>query len=378
MLTAGAVRVLGRFLADAPDVHSETVQNLLPQLLTVGIPGEPAACGVSFLLPALLMWTSSSNSQQQHWVAALLAEDQGLAELGRYTASIAAAAAGSGGVNDGRNSTGALEQSTAVEEGLLGTACQVLQQVLSSLPTATAQPSQRQYKQQALQTLVPVLDSVCKWANTCIPLQHCRPGAPAAVALGLLQAMSRVPWRLPVLLAAASFTGRLLVLLRALQSAGLAAGPSAASSAAQPTLSADVISSAGQLLCWGCAAGWSCQLMQVLQDGLQQESDQEGPNDTLLSNLLQEGIQMDMFESIMSWMEPIWEDAELGELWDVCLDTAADLLLEDFPPGLQDVFHSAAWVVAAKQNGSSYGCTSTVMVAHVELQMLLKAVGTIG
>ncbi|WIA32050.1 hypothetical protein OEZ86_002902 [Tetradesmus obliquus] len=76
LLAVGAVRVLGRFLADVPDAHQESLQKLLPQLLVLTIPGQDqglsGSSAVCFLLPALLCWTAPSNDSQQQWAAVLL------------------------------------------------------------------------------------------------------------------------------------------------------------------------------------------------------------------------------------------------------------------------------------------------------------------
>jgi hypothetical protein len=45
LLVVGAVRLLGRFLADAPEAHEEVVQRLLPALLTLQVPDQPLTSG---------------------------------------------------------------------------------------------------------------------------------------------------------------------------------------------------------------------------------------------------------------------------------------------------------------------------------------------
>jgi hypothetical protein len=83
LIIVAAVRLLGSFLAEAPDMHASEVRRLLPRLLAMqatstGGSGSssgsgsatateraPPASWITFLLPAMLQWTAPHNPQQQ-------------------------------------------------------------------------------------------------------------------------------------------------------------------------------------------------------------------------------------------------------------------------------------------------------------------------
>eukprot|EP00775_Hariotina_reticulata_P005220 gene5220-5457_t len=60
LLVVGAVRLLGRFLADAPEAHEEAVQRLLPALLQLQVPHQPltSATVLEEQLTAQKVWQS--------------------------------------------------------------------------------------------------------------------------------------------------------------------------------------------------------------------------------------------------------------------------------------------------------------------------------
>jgi hypothetical protein len=386
LLTLGAVRVLGRFLADVPDAHQEALRKLLPQLLALRMRGQDgadqgsnASSAVCFLLPALLCWTAPSNASQQ-WTAVLLAPGGGcLQALAGFAGGAAAAAAALAGSLDaagqlitsrGSSNSGALDELLSVESQL-GTACQVMHQLLASIPAARTQQQQQQQgaglgdlHEQHLQPLALLLQQLGSWASVRHKQQQLQQtvdkgssASPAAVstAAACLQSLQTLWLELPVLLPAAALTGHLLSLL--------AAKPADAGKERAGAL----------LLAWGCEAGWSYQLLDTWQ-----QPDRAARVDT------RHGLQ-----ELLMQLQDAWLSADLGEVWDACLSVAADLLVEGQCSSLLNMLAGAAWLqeaaqaVAAmdatvadgrRQQLEADAVTRVVLEDNMALQLLARAV----
>jgi hypothetical protein len=387
LLTLGAVRVLGRFLADVPDAHQEALRKLLPQLLALHMPGQDdkdqgsfASSAVCFLLPALLCWTAPSNASQQQWTAVLLAPGSGcLQALAGFAGAAAAAAAALAGslaaaghfVAPGCSSSGALDELRSVESQL-GTACQVLHQLLASLAAARTQQQQQQrgggpieLQEEHLQPLTLVLQQLGSWAAVRHKQQQeqqqqvvDQASTTYSAAAAFLQSAQAVWLELPVLLPAAALTGQLLTLL------------------------ADTPADAGRghhgavLLAWGCEAGWSYHLLDMWQ----QQEHAAGANIRRGSSALHE---------LLMQLQDAWLSADLDEAWDACLSVAAELLVEGRCSSLLQMLAGAAWMkeaahavaemdasVAASRSQQSEAAAVTHMVLedNTALQLLARAV----
>jgi hypothetical protein len=362
LLSVGAVRVLGRFLADVPEAHQEVLQKLLPQLLALNVSGSHqeqgvrAGSAVCFLLPALLCWTAPSSSSQQQWAAVLLAPGNGcLQRLASFAGDAAAAAAGLAGklaasgelaLGSGSGSSssgGALDEMRSVESQL-GTACQVLQQLLASLPAARSRQQQQQQQQnmppvslqeEHYQELTPLLQQLGSWGLVRCQQQQQEQEqqtdrkarslgpAPVSAAAEFLQSQLAVCLELPVVLPAAALAGQLLALLTA-SSAGTHSNRNGA-----------------QLVAWGCESGWSYQLCNAWQQ--QQQRQQQGAAGA---------ARMD-YSRALDWLllqlQDAWLSAELSEVWDYCLSQAAELLVEGRCGSMLQVLAGAAWMKEAAQ-----------------------------
>lgn len=401
-LVVGAVRLLGRFLADVPDVHAAAVRKLLPRLLLPQ--GKSAAAAVhgaitqadsaptqqqqqqqdsgsgvfgglpepvvSFLLPAMLAWTSQHSTHHQDWVSFLLQPDSGcVTALAACAAQMAAAASGArAAVNSSREGgcggsdcDGAVD---AVAEGevQLGSVCQVLYQLLSSQEVLLSARAQQQPGQQrgALPALLPaqrdslaaVLDRLCSWA--CGVWQQeaeiVHEGAaqltdePAAAARAVLLRLqshqhSTGGVQLSTLMPAAGLAGQVL---------GMGVETASAASAAQ-------------LLCWGCQVGWCVQLTAAAS---QQEA--SGQQQVLADE-----------QAVVQHMLQVWEVAELEEVWEACLQSAAELLTQHGPGSVFGrALRTAAsgwWLKHAKQ-AAGEDAAAAVVDASMGLQLLLQAV----
>lgn len=350
-LIVGAVRLLGRFLADAPDAHEAAVRTLLPRLLTssptstdgsaaatadtatdiaagVAVTGADTASSegqqngdaaggggvllpvpvISFLLPAMLTWTSKHSSNHQEWVSFMLGADSGcLNALATYAQDVAAAAAAAGAVAlDAKGSIGfGGSDSLRAAEVQLGSVCQVLYQLLSGRSVLLSARAQQAKQQQAvLPALTPaqkaalaaVLQGLCSWSvgRLCGMQQSAQlvqGSAAASAAQSVLGKLSNSGLQLPTLLPAAALSGQLL---------GLVAFPAGPATAA---------AEAAELLCWGCEVGWYVQLSVACQ---QQEGASGVP---CMLGMMQQTLQ-------------VWEVAELDEVWEACLQRAAELLTQ--------------------------------------------------
>jgi hypothetical protein len=344
LIIVAAVRLLGSFLAEAPDMHASEVRRLLPRLLAMqatstGGSGSssgsgsatateraPPASWITFLLPAMLQWTAPHNPQQQQWVACMLDPSSGcLAALAAAVTTAAAGAAAAAAAAAGDGSGGAAAPAAAAEEdrhGLqaaemqLGTACQVLAQLLSSVRTvlragastqrhAHASASQAAagrpggvlgLGQQQQQLLAAALQPICSWAGV-RQHQHERAlqdntvaAAAAAVALHQLAGLQQVGLELSVLLRVAALAGQLLL--------------TCAQPQLGPALPAGTAAAAAALLCWGCCGGWCYRVAAAAGRG--------AGGARLLRELGEE-----------------WDAAELEEVWEACLMAAAELLVGD-------------------------------------------------
>jgi len=405
-LVVGAVRLLGRFLADAPDMHAAAVRELLPRLLQLqdsGNAGVPAAAErvspegaagrsvslevVSFLLPAMLSWTSKHSDQHQQWVEFMLSPSSGcLDALAAYAVHATTAAASASAARapapaaavSSSSSGGVVNDDAGEAGGHLGSVCQVLFQLLSGravLLSARAQQHKQQQQQQpaaapcALPALQPaqaaalsaVLQGLCSWSvEQCQrrqqeqqqqgPPQASVPQAIAA-AEAVLLGLQRMGLQLSTLLPAAALTGQVLELV------GTPAGGAPAGAAA------------AKLLCWGCEVGWSLQLLGAYQ----QSSAAAGSCLAMPRVVLQQLLQ-------------VWEVAELDELWEACLLITAGLLTQLGPGSglhhvLADAGGSGGWLSAAMQGVSVQGpksdaveAAAAVVDASTSLQLLLQAV----
>jgi hypothetical protein len=400
LLTLGAVRVLGRFLADVPDAHQEALRKLLPQLLALHMLGQEgqnvndqgafASGAVCFLLPALLCWTAPSNGSQQQWTAVLLAPGSGCLQAlaGFASGAVAAAAALAGslaaagqlvtsGSSSSRSSSssGALDELRSVESQL-GTACQVLHQLLASLPAARSQQQQQQQgmgptdlREEHLQQLTLLLQQLGSWAavrhnqqqqqqqQLAVDEASTTTSAAVSTAAAFLQSVQTVWLELPVLLPAAALTGQLLTLL-----------------AAKPVADAGREYGGATLLAWGCEAGWSYQLLNMSQ----QQEQYAGGSFRRGSSGLQE---------LLMQLQDAWMSADLGEVWDACLSAGADLLVEGQCSSLLQVLAGAAWmqeaahtvaamdasVAAGRSQQLAAAVTQTVLEDNMALQLLARA-----
>lgn len=402
-LVVGAVRLLGRFLADAPDAHEDAVKKLLPRLLLpqgsadATVSGSHAAVHgqqqrqqdqgteaegrgasvlpvpvVSFLLPAMLTWTSRHSSHHQDWASFMCRPDNGCvnalaAYLQQSAAAAAAAAAGtSSGMGDG---SGTDVRDAEVQ---LGSVCKLLYQLLSGhsvlLSARAQQPKQQQGALPALQAthkeaLLEALQSLCAWSaararevqqSAQLTQQHLQAGQlPHAVAAAeaVLGRLHGAALQLPTLLPAAALVGQLLAVVEV-----------AASDAA----------AAAELLCWGCEVGWSVQLLAAYQQEAVSSS-RSGQTSAVLQHMLQ-----------------VWEVAELEEVWEACLQSMAELLTQHGSGSVFGRVLSSArgdgWLENAMQGwqesgaeqapggGAAASAAAAVVEASMGLRLLLQAV----
>lgn len=398
-LIVGAVRLLGRFLADAPDMHAAAVRELLPCLLQLKHSGNaevPAAAErvsaegvagigsmplqvVSFLLPAMLSWTSKHSDQHQQWVEFMLSASSGcldaLAAYAVHATAAAGAPAPAAGSSSSISSTG-IDDDAGEAGSHLGSVCQVLFQLLSGRAVLLSARAQQHKQQQqpaaapcALPALQPaqaaalsaVLQGLSSWSvGQCQrrqQVQQQQQGSPQAsvpqaiaAAEAVLLGLQAMGLQLSTLLPAAALTGQLLELVEPPPAGGGGAGAAAA-----------------KLLCWGCEVGWSLQLLAAYQ-----QSSAAGGS-FLPRVVLQQLLQ-------------VWEVAELEELWEACLLISAGLLTQLGPGSglhhvLADARGSGGWLSAAMQGLSVQGPTSdageaaaAVVDASTSLQLLLQAV----
>jgi hypothetical protein len=385
LLTLGAVRVLGRFLADVPDAHQDALRKLLPQLLALNVPGQEKEAGVldssavCFLLPALLCWTAPSSAGQQHWAAVLLAPGNGcLLRLAGFAGGAAAAAVKLAG---SLAAAGQLVQgSSAVDElrsleSQLGMACQVLHQLLASLPAARARQQQQQstapteLQEEHLQALAPLLQQLTSWAavrsqqqqqqqQQATPKGSCNWPAAVGAAVVSMRSLQAASLELPVVLPAAAVAGQLLALL--------AARPASTGSQHAGIL----------LLAWGCEAGWIYQLCSAWQQQQQLAGTASMHGSRDLGGLL---VQL----------QDVWLNADLSETWDACLSHAAELVVEGKSGSLLQLLAEAAWMKEAAQAVAAVdamatsghqqltevvAATQVVLEDNMALQLLARAV----
>lgn len=352
LLTVGAVRVLGRFLADAPDVHQDLVRKLLPRLLAVQVPGEPLVSGVSFLLPALLSWTHSSSARQLQWVDVMLQDDgRCLSALADFIVQLTMAAQSAGS-----SSADVLAETDA----RLGTACLVLQQLLSTLPAAVAVQqtkaqaisAERSALQQSstaaaglpvrsLQALMPVLQDLSSWGCGRMQQQQQKQRlhstSAETAAAEFLQSLQAVGLDLGIILSAAAVTGHLLLLA------------SGVDDIAAPGTNPGHLEAAGKLLSWGCEAGWSNYVLNKWR-GSHQGSD----------------ITPETVDQLLERASTLLDIHELEELWEACLSSTAELVLTKSAMHILGPLRSALWTRHASQHESEAAAT-------VGFQLLLQA-----
>lgn len=390
LLTIGAVRVLGRFLADAPDAHEEAVRKLLPRLLALQTPGEGplSSSGVCFLLPALLSWTSSSSPSHRQWVDVLLDARTGclqvLTAFAREAAATATGLASMAGAAQFPSSSSSSGGCTSDAECLLlelqsvesrlGTACLVLHQLLSSLPAARAwqqgitgssRAAEQQRAQDAyMQPFAVLLRQLGSWAALRIKQHQQRQqqggviaveGPPAVrAAAAFVSSLEAVQVELPVLLPAAALAGQLLV-----QLAGRAAG-------AGPSMGTCNEDAAAQLQCWGCEAGWSYNLLEAWQEEVAQQAAPHVRHRKL------------DWEALLGQLRDAWLGADLATVWDACLTSAAELLVERLCDSMGHGLLDAAWVreavqAAAADQDRQSAAARALVENSMALQLLVKA-----
>jgi hypothetical protein len=269
------------------------------------------------------------------------------------------------------SSSNAVDELRSVESQL-GTACQVLHQLLASLPAARTQQQQRggvpiELQKEHLQPLTLLLQQLGNWAavrqkqqqeQQAVDQASTTYSAALSTAAAFLQSAQTVWLELPVLLPAAALTGQLLKLL------------------------ADRPADAGRLYCgaillaWGCETGWSYQQLNMWQ----QQEHAAGANIRLGSSALQE---------LLMQLQDVWLSADLGEAWDACLSVGADLLVEGRCSSLLQMLAGAAWMkeaahavavmdasVAASRSQQSEAAAVTHMMLedNTALQLLARAV----
>lgn len=405
-LTLGAVRLLGRFLSDAPGAHEGAVQQLLPHLLKQqgpavaaagggggnttqqradGVDGELVAPVVSFLLPAMLMWTCKHHSSYQQWVELMLAPESGcLTALAHYITAMAAAAAATAlGVGRGSSSSAGSGDGSGsgVDEGSeaqLGRACQVLFQLLSSRAvvlsarsgsssggakrkqTASVPPTPPAFDSAQAAALADALQNLCSWSATrhkqLVPLLKQQQQVQSAsqlsqpllaAAQGVLTGVQGIGLALPTLLPAAALVGQLL---------GLAEVNSSPTAAA-------AVAAAAELLNWGCHVGWCVQLLVAASAADAAAQSDCGSAPVLLLEQQQQQLEL-------------WEVAELEEVWDACLLSAAELLTQH---GAGSVFGRVlaardGWLSQAAAADAAAAAAAVVVVEDSpSLQLLLQA-----
>ncbi|KAF8071112.1 hypothetical protein HT031_001194 [Scenedesmus sp. PABB004] len=363
LLALGGARALARFLADAPGAHQDALAPLLPALLRLALPGDGGApAGTGFLLPALLSWTAPSSEAAQHWAGVLLAPGGGCLEAlcgfaAAQAAAAAAATAAAAGAGAGADSAGA-EQHAA--EARLGPACQVLLQLLASVPAGLA-PQQAAARLQDGQLAAPaqLLRALAAWGGVRraqAAAAAAAAGAPAsgddavAAAGGALAALVRARVGLASLLPAAALAGLLLLQLGAARCAPLA--PADADGAAA-------------LLAWGCEAGWSCQLVAAARElAAGAPGAAPPPLGTVAAAAAAAALEA-------------WADAELGDAWDACLSATAELLVERLPPAaaLAGALRGAPWAAPGAGGG---GAAGEVLASTAGLQLLRGALAGAG
>jgi hypothetical protein len=356
LIILAAARLLGRFLTDAPELHSDQVRKLLPQLLALQDGGPAAAAEqqqlpvpvVSFMLAAMVMWTSQHSPQHEQWVAFMMDPAsrclQSVAGLaGQAAAASAAAAAAPLHGSSGGDTAAALLQAA---EAQLGTACQVLQQLLASVPAVLAHAGSSNTKQQqsgvlGLQeqqsaALAAALEHICAWASV-RQQQHQASTAPAVEA-NLLASLAATGLELSVLLPAAALAGQLL-------QRGVVREASAGGAA--------------RLLVWGCHMGWCFKLASAAGRG--------------------GGAGGGGTQALLVELAEVWELADLDELWDAALLAAADAVAARGPAGacVAQALEAAgqrSWLAAARAGAGAGGAAAAVVVQDsLGMQLLLQA-----
>jgi hypothetical protein len=260
---------------------------------------------ISFLLPAMLTWTSKHSSHHQEWVSFMLGADSGcVAALAAYAQDVASAAAAAAAALDSKGSVGfGQSASLRAAEVQLGSVCQVLHQLLTGWSVLLSARAQQAKQQQAAlpvltsaqkAALAAALQVLCSWsAGRLRGLQQLAQQVQGSDAIAAAQAvlckLSSSGLQLPALLPAAALSGQLLALVEMPVGAATTAAAEAAA-----------------LLCWGCEVGWYVQLSVAHQQ-------QEGV--PCMSGAMQHTLQ-------------VWEVAELHEVWEVCLESAAELLTQ--------------------------------------------------
>jgi hypothetical protein len=388
-LTATTATAAAAGAADSAGVEQQQQEGECGVLLPVPV--------VSFLLPAMLSWTSSHSQHQQGWVQLLLDPSSGcLQALAAYTAQTAAAAAAAAAAAGDAGSNGSSgDSSSGGGDGVqLGSACQVLQQLLGSQSVvlfgqqASMQGPSTGRRLQSLQqgqreALGAVLQALCNWSGTWQQLLQQQQqalqgvqssGLPGAVgaAEGVLMQLYSGGMQLPTLLPAAALAGQLVGLVQALEGGA--------------------VSSAAELLFWGCKVGWCVQLLVAYQQLQVEAAGAASWGITESLPAVQEAIP-----AVLQQMVQVWEVAELQEVWEVCLGTAAELLTEH---GAGSVFGRVfagavgadGWLGDAMQGyrggdgteevllpGQGGGVEAAAAAAVVEgsmgMQLLLQAVG---
>jgi hypothetical protein len=228
-----------------------------------------------------------------------------------------------------------------------------------------------------------VLQALCNWSGTWQQLLQQQQqalqgvqssGLPGAVgaAEGVLMQLYSGGMQLPTLLPAAALAGQLVGLVQAPEGGA--------------------VSSAAELLFWGCKVGWCVQLLVAYQQLQVEAAGAASWGITESLPAVQEAIP-----AVLQQMVQVWEVAELQEVWEVCLGTAAELLTEH---GAGSVFGRVfagavgadGWLGHAMQGyrggdgteevllpGQGGGVEAAAAAAVVEgsmgMQLLLQAVG---
>lgn len=443
-LALGACRLLGRFLADAPDAHAARVRPLLPALLTLRAAPAEEAClvgggvsGAAFLLPALLSWTSPVCEERSLWAAALLdaGAPQSLEALialmqERVAQSVRAVPVSAPGAHmEDHNDKAGDDDDLELAEAGLGAACVVLQQLLSALPhTQALQQSQQSTSsvvpagraedasrvvgtgcqdthliatlaQPQQQLLWPLLSALCEWgavrqqqhaaAVPTLPRRDTAGGATSAhdgvtAATAFLAGAAAARVDMAVLLPAAALLGAVVQHLAGSCGPLLpTAGGSALGTAADTAVAAAAAAAPG-LIAWGAEAGWSYALLAAL---IEEEGEQirdragQSSNHSNQDAVFSSTAGLDVAAMLLP-LRNAWEAAELSDVWDAILSSAADSLLGGSLPGLGTALRSAAWLGLAQRAAADAdaGCMTprltsvhAVMQEYAGLQLLARA-----
>lgn len=304
---------------------------------------------LSFLLPAMLMWTSPSSSHHQEWVKVMVDSSCGcvraLAMYVQSKAGVAAAGLGNAqaqGVNGsgmevgtGASSSRGVGSEGAVREAeaQLGTACQVLYQLLSSVPAVLSAAAAGGNKQAAgakqgrawsvrgagdREALVSMLQGLCCWsacrkAMLAEQQQQHQLGkwesAAVAAAETMLAAVHSSGLQLSALLPAAAVAGLVLLAVQEVPD-----GTAAAAAAGSPAAALD-------LLCWGCQVGWCVQVVAA-----EQQLSASG-----VGAAVGQGMRV---SRVLECALEDWDIDEVEAAWESCLVAAAELLTQ---PGVGSV-----------------------------------------